>query len=134
MNSGLCIHVLWSFVENEDFQKQNYSFKIIQDTIVTQKLLNVYPIDDNVVEINEIYNLTIELMDTTHDRVLTGENQTTTITLYDDDSKQLCNIIVIISMSCELGDNKLYVYSTFQPELRWYMLGLASPTRVVKRI
>ena len=49
------------------FKNKITSFKIIQDRIVTQKSLNVYPIDDNVVEINEIYNLTIELMDTTHD-------------------------------------------------------------------
>ena len=48
------------------------------------EILDVYPVDDNIVEANEIYNLTIKVLSLIK-RVIPGENETTTITLYDDD-------------------------------------------------
>ena len=53
------------------------------------EILDVYPVDDNIVETNEIYyNLTIMIfLFSSIDQIIPGENETTTITLYDDDSK-----------------------------------------------
>ena len=48
------------------------------------------PIDDDIAEADEKYNLTIEIVDA-HDRVVVGENKTTTMTIYNDDSKHLCS-------------------------------------------
>ena len=72
------------FVEGVDFQKVNYTFEFEKG--VTEQELDVFPIDDNVVEADEIYNLTIKFL-SFHLRVVIGENKTTTITLYDDDGK-----------------------------------------------
>ena len=51
--------------------------------------LPLRPIDDNIAEADEKYNLTIVIVDA-HDRVVVGENKTTTMTIYNDDSKHLC--------------------------------------------
>ena len=50
------------------------------------EILDIYPVDDNIVETNEIYNLTITVLSLIN-RVIPGENETTTIILYDDDGK-----------------------------------------------
>ena len=52
--------------------------------------LRLSPIDDDIVEVDETYSLTIVLV-LSHNRILTGENKTTTITIYNDDGKQMCD-------------------------------------------
>ena len=48
--------------------------------------LRVRATDDDIAETDEIYNLTIVLV-SAHHRVITGINATTTMTIYNDDSK-----------------------------------------------
>ena len=72
------------FVEKLDFKEQNYTFEVPEGK--ETEILDVLLIDDNIVETNEIYNLTITVSSSIN-RVLIGENETTTITIYDDDSK-----------------------------------------------
>lgn len=110
------------FVETLDFKKQNYTFEI-QERTKTQELLKVIAIDDNIVEINEVYNLTIMIFSPAIGRVHPGENQTTTITIYDNDSKQLCNITIILCLV--YSDRYVYISSTYQAQLKWYMFDLA---------
>ena len=71
-----------------DYESLNYSY-VIKNKVERQEL-KLRPVDDDVVEADEKYNLTIVIVDA-HDRVLTGKNATTTITIYNDDGKQLCN-------------------------------------------
>ena len=52
--------------------------------------LSLRPVDDNIVEADETYNLTIVLLSSTHNRVITSEKmKTTKITIHNDDGKQL---------------------------------------------
>ena len=71
-----------------DYESLNYSY-VIKNKVERQEL-KLRPVDDDVVEADEKYNLTIVIVDA-HGRVLTGENATTTITIYNDDGKQLYN-------------------------------------------
>ena len=62
----------------------NYTYMIKNH--VERLELKLFPVDDDIVEADETYSLTIVLVDS-HNRVVTGENKTTTITIYDDDGK-----------------------------------------------
>ena len=73
------------FVGGEDYHYQNYTF-IFQEG-ETEKKLTINPIDDNFVEANETYTLVI--VDPPHSRVNVGENGTATITIYNDDGKEM---------------------------------------------
>ena len=54
--------------------------------------LRLLPIDDDIAEADETYNLTIDILPSTKfDRVRVGDNVTATVTIYNDDSKQLYN-------------------------------------------
>ena len=70
-------------VDGADYVYQNYTylFKCGEEA----KKLIIRPLDDNFVEPDETYNLTIELV--SGDYVKIGKNRTTTITIYNDDSK-----------------------------------------------
>ena len=85
----------------------NYTYII--KSHVERLELRLSPVDDNIVEADETYSLIIVIVDS-HNRVVTGENKTTTITIYDDDGKQLCNynslVIIIILL--------------LQPKHPWY--------------
>ena len=72
------------FVEGVDFKKFNHTFEFEKGK--TEQELYLIPIDNDIVEADEIYNLTITFL-SSHLRVVIGENETTTITLYDDDGK-----------------------------------------------
>ena len=63
----------------------NYTRQIDNDTMKTIPLL-VRATDDDIAETDEIYNLTIVIV-SAHNRVITGINATTTMTIYNDDSK-----------------------------------------------
>ena len=77
--------------EGIDYVYQNYrvSFKNGEET----KSLITHIIDDNIVEPDETYELTIDTITTgfsfrtPSSRVIKGENATTTITIVDDDGK-----------------------------------------------
>ena len=70
-----------------DYRSRNYTY-IIRNQ-VERLQLPLFPVDDNIAEADETYNLTIVIV-SAHSRVCLGENKTTTITIYDDDGKQLC--------------------------------------------
>ena len=65
----------------------DYTFSILNGTTTRQEL-RLSPIDDDIVEADETYNLTIVLV-AANDRIHLGKNKTTTITIYNDDGKQL---------------------------------------------
>ena len=65
----------------------NYTFSILNGMIARQELI-LSPVDDDIVEADETYNLTIVLI-AASDRINLGKNRTTTITIYNDDGKQL---------------------------------------------
>ena len=84
-----------------DYDSLNYSY-IIKDGVERLEL-KMRPVDDDVVEADETYNLTIVLVSAQRG-LNTGENATTTITIYNDDGKQLYNdnnwiIICFVSIS-----------------------------------
>jgi len=82
-------------IEGADYIYQNYTIKFYHGE--KSKSLFIQPIDDNIVETNEKYNLTIA--SGLPYRVIVGEINTTTITIYDDDSKYACiNIYVYPSI------------------------------------
>ena len=62
----------------------NYTYTIKNH--VERLELRLFPVDDNIVEADETYCLIIVIV-ASHNRVVTGENRTTTITIYDDDGK-----------------------------------------------
>ena len=62
------------------YQNYNYSFEYGEET----KELIIRPLDDNLVEPDETYNLTIKLVSEVH-YVKIGKNGTTEITIYNDD-------------------------------------------------
>ena len=66
---------------NQQFQSFDYRES---GGIIEQKLL-IYIIDDNLVEPSEKYSLKIEVLNSTDERIKTGEN--TVITILDDDGK-----------------------------------------------
>ena len=66
----------------------NYIYTIEDPT--TRIELCLRPVDDDIVEADETYNLTIVLLPSTHNRVITGKKMNTTkITIHNDDGKQL---------------------------------------------
>ena len=65
----------------------NYTFSILNGMIARQELI-LSPVDDDIVEADETYNLTIVLI-AASDRINLGKNRTTTVTIYNDDGKQL---------------------------------------------
>ena len=66
----------------------NYIYTIEDPT--TRIKLRLIPVDDNIVEADETYNLTIVLLPSTHNQVITSEKmKTTKITIHNDDGKQL---------------------------------------------
>ena len=65
---------------------QSY-FHSFEDNDTTYQLI-ISPIDDNIVEPDEYYNLTFRIV-AKHGRVRSGENHTTTITIYDDDGEYM---------------------------------------------
>ena len=75
-----------------DYVYQNYTFSFKEGD--ETKDLEIITIDDNIVESDETYTLVIHLTGT-HKPVLIGKNNTTKITIYDDDGKEiatnLCN-------------------------------------------
>ena len=71
-----------------DYDSLNYTY-VFKNKVERQEL-KLRPIDDDLVEADETYKLTIVIEAAQH-RVHTGENATTTITIYNNDGKQLCN-------------------------------------------
>ena len=65
-----------------DYFFQNYFFTFEDGN--TSKVLTLQVVDDNVVEPNEKYNLTIRA-ESLPNRVIIGENGTATITILNDD-------------------------------------------------
>ena len=77
-------HFVKHFVEGVDFEPRVYNFSFGDGD--EEFRLFIYPIDDNIVESDETYNLTIMLKDQ-YRRVILGNNHTATVTIYDDDGK-----------------------------------------------
>ena len=79
-------HFVKHFVEGVDFEHQDYYFSF--DDGDQEFQLFIRPIDDNIVESDETYNLTI-ILDNEYQyrRVILGNNHTATVTIYDDDGK-----------------------------------------------
>ena len=65
-----------------DYIFQNYSFTFEEGE--SSKVLTLQVVDDNVVEPDEKYNLTIRV-ESLPNHVIIGENGTTTITIENDD-------------------------------------------------
>ena len=86
----LCInidkHFTGSTDDTGDYVYQNYSYSF-KDPSDTYELL-IRPIDDNIVEPDKSYTLVISFMSYPFDVELV--NNTATVTIYNDDGKQLC--------------------------------------------
>ena len=67
-----------------DYIYQNYTFTFYDGD--KNKSLILYSVEDNIVEPDEIYNLTIRLV-YSDSRVKIGENGSTTVTIFDDDGR-----------------------------------------------
>ena len=78
----ICIIII---LEGVDYSYQNH---IYFDQGEKTKSLIVSHVDDDKVEINEKYNLTIK-PSLLHSRAIVGEYGTTTITIKDDDGKYI---------------------------------------------
>ena len=92
-NIGKCqtvtyyLYVCYLFVEG-DYTRMNYKYNITKGT--TRIDLDLTPTDDNIVEADEVYYLTIVVLPTSHPRVTANEaKKTTKIIIYNDDGKQL---------------------------------------------
>ena len=73
-----------------DYTRMSYTYYNITDG--TERItLDLNPIDDNIVEADETYYLTIlVLYSSSHSRVIASETKKTTkIIIYDNDGKQL---------------------------------------------
>ena len=82
------LHILGglnSTTTGTDYVYQNYTF-LFNDGDKTKSLM-LHPVDDNIVEPDEIYNLTIRIVSPPHIYVIVGENGTTTVNISDDDGK-----------------------------------------------
>ena len=64
------------------YQNYSYSFNSVNET----KELVIHPIDDNLVEADETYTLTVNL-ESSHPHVRIGDNSTANVTIYNDDGK-----------------------------------------------
>lgn len=78
------MYVCYHFVEGEDYDAVNYTFSFPNAS--TKQRVKLRPRDDNLVEGDEAYNLTIVFV-SEHDRVILGRNRNATILIYDDDGK-----------------------------------------------
>ena len=76
-----------------DYDSLNYTY-VFKNKVERQEL-KLRPVDDDIVEADETYKLTIDIL-SSFDRVCVGDNGTTTITIYNDDGKQLTIILCII--------------------------------------
>ena len=91
-NTGKCptvtyyLYACYLFVVG-DYTRMNYTFdNVTKET--TRIPLPLISIDDNIVEADEVYNLTIVVLPTSHLRVITNEaKETTKIIIYDNDGK-----------------------------------------------
>ena len=72
------------YIGGVDYVSQTY-FRSFEDNDTTYRLI-INPIDDNIVEPDETYNLTFTFV-ANRGRIRPGENHTTTITIYDDDGE-----------------------------------------------
>ena len=69
-----------------DYNSLNYTY-VIKDQVERLKV-NLSIVDDDIVEADETYNLAIVYMhEYSGGRIIIGEINTTTITIYNDDSK-----------------------------------------------
>ena len=71
--------------DGADYVYQNYTY-VFESCGEEAKKLIIRPLDDNLVEPDETYNLTIKLV-SQNPYVKIGKNGTTTITIYNDDGK-----------------------------------------------
>ena len=67
-----------------DYIHQNYTFTFYDGD--KNKSLLLHPVDDNIVEPEEIYSLTIRLV-YSNNHVKIGENGSTTVTILDNDGR-----------------------------------------------
>ena len=75
-------------VNGADYVYQNYTFSFEEGDM--EKDLRIIPIDDNIVEPDETYTLSIEISPGGFHRVKTNENKNITIIkIYDDDGKEI---------------------------------------------
>ena len=82
------LYVCYLFAEG-DYTRMNYAYNNV--TKGTERIdLDLIAIDDNIVEADEVYYLTIVVLPTSHPRVTANEaKKTTKIIIYNDDGKQL---------------------------------------------
>ena len=72
-----------------DYTRMNYTYYNITDG-TERIILDLNPIDDNIVEADETYNLTIVVLSSSNSWVIASETKKTTkIIIYDNDGKQL---------------------------------------------
>ena len=71
------------FVDGADYISGNFTILFEDEKHETKLLLSA--IDDNLVEYDETYTLTIQIIG--HGRILAGNNKTANVTIYDDDGK-----------------------------------------------
>ena len=89
-NTGKCqtvtyLYFCYLFVVG-DYTRMNYTYDITDGT--ERITLDLNPTDDNIVEADETYYLTIVVLPTSHLRVITNEaKETTKIIIYDNDGK-----------------------------------------------
>ena len=93
-NTGKCptvthyLYVCYLFAEG-DYTRMNYTYNNVTKgkKSIGLKLIGI---DDNIVEADEVYYLTIVVLPTSHTRVTANEaKKTTKIIIYDNDGKQL---------------------------------------------
>ena len=76
-------------MDGVDYVHQNYVLKFEFDDCNKTKSLSLQPVDDNIVEANETYNLNISSITpkSLQDHVTLGQISTVTIVIPDDDGK-----------------------------------------------
>ena len=78
----------WKYdIDGVDYVYQNYTVKFYEGEKSKKLFINL--VDDNIVESDETYNLTINGA-SLRDRVIVGEFDTATIVIANDDSKYIC--------------------------------------------
>ena len=73
----------WTKSNEVDYLYQNYTCKFVNGN--ETKSLILRPINDNIVESDETYNLTVKRVYSNY--AIIGENSTTTITISNDDGE-----------------------------------------------
>ena len=74
-------------ISGVDYVYQNYTFSFKDGE--EEKYLTLIPVDDNIVESDENYTLVIQLPLDHHPRIQEGKIDTTKITIYNDDGKEI---------------------------------------------